>query len=423
MYSIDFVSSLVLVNLHKNYLEYKLNNNMEETLGIQTQSMGMKRQMQIYIEGRMQQKKPALPITAEALEQKAKEVMKPEAFAYISGGAGSGSTMQTNAQAFHKWNIVPRMLRDVSQATSEIELFGHKIASPIALAPVGVLSIAHPDAEIAVGKAAASLNIPMILSTVSSKSMEEVAEAMGNATRFFQLYWGRNPEFMKSLITRAEKSGYSALIVTVDTRTLAWRDLDIEQAYLPFLYGEGLANYFSDPVFRSMLKETPEKNPMEAIMLFGQVFTNPSLTWEDFKILRAHTDMPILLKGILHPNDAKLALQYGADGVVVSNHGGRQVEGSVSALEMLPRIAEVVGDKGTVLFDSGIRKGGDVFKAIALGAKAVLFGRPYPYGLALAGEEGVKHTLANLMADADLTLGLTGCNRWSEVNRDCLQKA
>ncbi len=396
---------------------------MQETLGIQTQSMGMKRQMQIYIEGRMMQKKPALPITAEALEQKARETMKPEAFAYIAGGAGSGSTMQNNADAFKKWQIVPRMLRDVSQANSQIELFGHKIAAAIALAPVGVLSIAHPDAEIAVGKAAAALNIPMTLSTVSSKSMEEVAEAMGSATRFFQLYWGRNPEFMKSLITRAEKAGYSALIVTVDTRTLAWRDLDIEQAYLPFLYGEGLANYFSDPVFRAMLKEPPEKDPMAAIMLFGQVFTNPSLTWEDFKVLRAHTDMPILLKGILHPEDAQLALKYGADGVVVSNHGGRQVEGSVSPLTMLPRIADAVGNKGTVLFDSGIRKGSDVFKAIALGAKAVLFGRPYPYGLALAGEEGVKHTLANLMADADLTLGLTGCTTWAEVNKDYLMAA
>ncbi len=393
---------------------------MQENLGIQTQSMGMKRQMQIYVEGRMMQKKPALPITAEALEQKARETMKPEAFAYIAGGAGSGATMQNNADAFKKWQIVPRMLRDVSQANSQIDLFGHKIAAPIALAPVGVLSIAHPDAEIAVGKAAASLNIPMTLSTVSSKSMEEVAEAMGSAVRFFQLYWGRNPEFMKSLITRAEKAGYSALIVTVDTRTLAWRDLDIEQAYLPFLYGEGLANYFSDPVFRSMLKEPPEKDPMAAIMLFGQVFTNPALTWEDFKILRAHTDMPILLKGILHPEDAQLALKYGADGVVVSNHGGRQVEGAVSPLTMLPRIAELVGDKGTVLFDSGIRKGSDVFKAIALGAKAVLFGRPYPYGLALAGEEGVKHTLANLMADADLTLGLTGCTAWAEVRKDYL---
>ncbi|GAB4395891.1 MAG: lactate 2-monooxygenase [Microscillaceae bacterium] len=396
---------------------------MQETLGIQTQLFGLKRQMQIYLEGRMQQKKPELPISATALEALAREKMKPEAFAYIAGGAGSGATVSHNVQAFTQWEIVPRMLRDVSQAHSQINLLGHTWASPIALAPIGVLSIAHPEAEVAVAKAAAALQIPFTLSTVSSKTMEEVASAAGDSPRFFQLYWGRNPEFMKSLITRAEKAGYSALMVTLDTRMLAWRDLDIAQAYLPFLYGEGLANYFSDPVFRSLLKEPPEQNPMAAIMLFGQVFTNPALTWEDFKILREHTRMPILLKGILHPEDARMALDHGADGVVVSNHGGRQVEGAVSALRMLPEVAQALDGRGTVLFDSGIRKGADVFKAIALGADAVLLGRPYPYGLALAGEAGVFHVAANLMADADLTLALSGLSTWGEVDGNYVRRA
>jgi lactate 2-monooxygenase len=228
---------------------------------------------------------------------------------------------------------------------------------------------------------------------------------------------------MKSLISRAETAGYSALMLTLDTRRLAWREMDIEQAYLPFLFGEGLSNYFNDPVFQSTLKESPEKNPMAAIMQFTQLFTNPELTWEDFKILREHTKMPIIMKGILHPEDARKAMDCGADGVVVSNHGGRQVDGSVGALTMLPKIVEAIGDKGTILFDSGIRRGADVFKAIALGAKAVLVGRPYPFALALEGEIGVKTFFQNLIADVDLTLGLAGCTSWEEVGLDNLIKA
>jgi isopentenyl diphosphate isomerase/L-lactate dehydrogenase-like FMN-dependent dehydrogenase len=381
--------------------------------------VGVQYQMQIYMKG-IQKIKPKLPVAFEDLEQKAREEMKPEAFGYIAGGAGGGSAMKNNASAFDKWQILPRMLRNVSQATSKIELLGHQIAAPIVLAPIGVLSIAHPEAEVAVAQAAKSLNIPFTLSTVSAKPIEEVAQVAGDSPRFFQLYWGRNPEFMKSLISRAEKAGYSAIMVTLDTRMLAWREMDIQNAYLPFFLGEGLANYFSDPVFRASLPEPPEKNPLAAIMQFGQIFTNPELTWEDFKILREHTKLPIILKGILHPDDARKALDYGADGVVVSNHGGRQVDGSIGALTMLPKIVEAVDNQGLVLFDSGIRRGADVFKAIALGAKAVLLGRPYAYGLGLAGEEGVKEVTMNLIADADLTMGLAGCKNWGEVNREYL---
>ncbi|MCU0447539.1 MAG: lactate 2-monooxygenase [Microscillaceae bacterium] len=389
---------------------------------IQTPFVGVQRQMQIYMQG-LQNIRPQLPVAFEDLEAKARQEMKPQAFGYIAGGAGGGSTMQNNQDAFKKWQILPRMLRNVSTATSKIELLGHQIAAPIVLAPIGVLSIAHPEAEIAVAKAARAMNIPFTLSTVSAKPLEAVAQASGDAPRFFQLYWGRNPEFMKSLISRAEASGYSAIMVTLDTRMLAWRELDIQNAYLPFFFGEGLANYFSDPVFRATLSEMPEKNPLPAIMQFGQIFTNPELTWDDFKVLREHTKLPIILKGILHPDDARMAMDYGADGVVVSNHGGRQVDGSVGALDMLPKVVEAIGDRGTVLFDSGIRRGSDVFKAIALGAKAVLLGRSYAYGLALNGEEGVKEVTMNLIADADLTLGLSGCTHWSEVGMEHLIKA
>ncbi len=386
----------------------------------QPQSIGMQHQMQIYLAG-MQNKKPELPVSFEALEKKAQEVMKPEAFAYIAGGAGAEETMLQNKQAFSKWQIVPRMLKDVSKRSIGIELFGMQLPTPILFAPVGVLSIAHEDAEVAVAKAAKALKIPQILSTVSSKPMEEVAEIHGDHPHWFQLYWGRDHDFTKSLITRAENSGYSAIVVTLDTRLLAWRERDIQQAYLPFLYGEGLSNYFNDPVFRATVGD-PEQNKFQAIMHFANLFSNPALTWEDLAIIRNHTKLPVILKGIQHPEDAKKAVEYGADGIVVSNHGGRQLDGAIGSLDTLEKIADTVGDKTTILFDSGIRRGSDVFKAMALGAKAVLVARPYAYALAIAGEKGVKEVMGNLIADTDLTLGLAGANSWKEVNKEFLVK-
>lgn len=380
------------------------------------QSIGMQHQMQIYLAG-MQQKKPEIPVAYADLEAKAREVMNPAAFAYIAGGAGGESTMSTNLRAFDRWQILPRMLVDVSQRDLSIELFGQKLPTPLLFAPVGVLSIAHPEAEVAVAKASKTLKMPQILSTVSSKPMEEVAAIHGDHPHWFQLYWGRDHEFTKSLISRAEQAGYSAIVVTLDTRLLAWRERDIQQAYLPFLYGEGLSNYFNDPVFRAVLGGDPQENTFKAIMQFAHVFSNPALTWKDLAIIRNHTKLPIILKGIVHPEDAKLAVQHGADGIVVSNHGGRQVDGSVSALDMLPLIAEAVGHQTTILFDSGIRRGADVFKAMALGAKAVLVGRPYAFGLAVGGEKGVRDVMSNLLADVDLTMGLAGCNSWEEARR------
>ena len=382
-------------------------------------SGGMQYQLQIYFAG-TQNMKPQLPVSFEELEQKASEVMTPEAFGYIAGSAGSEITTHNNKEAFNHWQIIPRMMGDVSQRSMAIELFGMQLPSPVLLAPIGVLSIAHPEAEIAVAYAAKYLRVPQIVSTVSSKTIEEIASIHGNHPHWFQLYWGRDNDFTRSIIGRAEKAGYTAIVVTLDTRLFAWRERDIKNAYLPFLYNEGLANYFTDPIFLAQVGN-PAKDKMKTMMHFANCFSNPSSTWEDLSVIRDCTKLPVIVKGIQHPDDAKKAIDNGADGIIVSNHGGRQLDGAIGAIDTLEGITNAVGNKTTVLFDSGIRRGADVFKAMALGAKAVLVGRPYAYGLALAGEGGVKEVVANLLADIDLTLGLAGCTSWKEVSKDNLR--
>jgi isopentenyl diphosphate isomerase/L-lactate dehydrogenase-like FMN-dependent dehydrogenase len=278
----------------------------------------------------------------------------------------------------------------------------------VALAPIGVLSIMHPDAECAAARAAAAQGVPYILSSASSTPMEQVAEAMGDAERWFQLYWAKDREVTRSFLDRAKAAGFTALLVTLDTPLLAWRPRDLDQAYLPFLHGVGTANYFSDPAFRAGLAKPVHEDPNAAVMHFVGMFADPGKTWPDLAFLRENWDGPIVLKGILHPDDARRAAHAGMDGVVVSNHGGRQVAGSVAAADALPRVVEAVGDRLTVLFDSGIRTGDDIFKALALGAQAVLVGRPYAYGLGLDGQAGVEHVIRCLLAEFDLTLALSG---------------
>ena len=382
-------------------------------------SGGMQYQLQIYLAG-TQNVKPQLPVSFEDLEQKASEVLKPEAFAYVAGSAGSEITTTNNRKAFNHWQIVPRMMGDVSQRSSAIELFGTSLKSPLLLAPIGVLSIIHPDAELAVAQAARQLQVPQIVSTVSSKTLEEIAAANGDNPHWFQLYWGRNKEFTRSLIGRAEKAGYKAIVVTLDTRLFAWRERDIKNAYLPFLFNEGLANYLSDPVFLAEVGN-PADDKLKTMMQFANCFSNSASTWENLAEIRECTKLPIIVKGIQHPDDARKAIDEGVDGIIVSNHGGRQMDGAIGAIDTLAGISDAVGDQTTILFDSGIRRGADVFKAMALGAKGVLLGRPYAYGLALAGVQGVQEVTANLLADIDLTMGLAGCNSWKEVTRDYLQ--
>jgi isopentenyl diphosphate isomerase/L-lactate dehydrogenase-like FMN-dependent dehydrogenase len=353
----------------------------------------------------------SVPVALSLLEQKAKEILSPPAYDYVAGGASGEDTVRANREAFYRWRIVPRMLRDVSQRDLSVELLGEQLPAPVILGPVGVQNILHKDGDLASARAAAALGLPFTLSTASSRSIEEVAAAAasaGNGVRWFQLYWGRNPELTASMLQRAERAGYKALVVTLDTSMLAWRERDLQHAYLPFILGQGLANYFSDPVFRALLSQPPEQNPAAAIQLWSSLFSNTALTWRDISFLRRHTTLPILLKGILHPEDAAHALNAGVDGLIVSNHGGRQVDGAIASLDALPAVVREVNGRAPVLLDGGIRRGADVFKALALGARAVLLGRLYTWGLALAGEQGVRDVVLNLLADFDLTLALSG---------------
>jgi lactate 2-monooxygenase len=348
------------------------------------------------------------PIAPEEWEARAAETLEPGPFDYIAGGAGSESTIRANLEAFERRRLLPRMLRGNRERDLSVAVLGTSSPAPFMLAPVGVLSIAHEDGELAVARASAATEVPLILSSAASHSIEEVAEAMGDAARWFQLYWVNDREVAASLVGRAEASGYGAVVVTVDTPMLGWRERDLSKAYLPFLSGEGCAQFFSDPVFRSRLERPPEEDTLAAAAAMLATFPNLDLTWEDLDWLRGQTKLPLLVKGVLAGEDAVLAFEHGADGVVVSNHGGRQVDGSVATLDALVEVREAVGADAVVLMDGGIRRGADVLKALALGADAVLLGRPYAYGLAVGGQEGVEAVIRHLIADTDLTLALLG---------------
>jgi lactate 2-monooxygenase len=365
---------------------------------------------------------PDLPVDLGRLEEAAQAVMTPRAFDYVAGSAGSGDTAAENLTAFGRWRLVPRMLTDVSAPSYRSALLGAELSAPFLLAPIGVLSIAHPDGEAGVARAAAALGVPMILSTAASMTIEDVAAASGDGQRWYQLYWPKDREVAASLLSRAQAAGYSVLVVTLDTRALAWRPRDLANGYLPFLQGVGVQNYLSDPAFQAGLASPVEADRDAAILRWVEMFGDLSLTWDDIPFLRQHWPGPIVLKGILSVADALRAASAGVDGIVVSNHGGRQVDGAIAALDALPGIADAVGSELTVLFDSGIRTGADIVKALAMGARAVLVGRQYVYGLALGGEAGVRHVLRVLRTEFELTMRLSGLAQLAELDRDCLQR-
>jgi lactate 2-monooxygenase len=419
-------------------------------------AFGVLRQTAIYLEG-VAGRRPKVPVDHTELERRARGAMSREAFAYIAGGAGTEATVAANRADWDAWRIVPRMLRDVSRRDTSVELFGQTLPSPFLLAPVGVLEMAHRDADLAVARAAAAERIPMVLSNQASRPMEQVAAALGDSPRFFQLYWSTENDLVESFVARAEAAGASAIFVTLDTTLLGWRTRDLDVAYLPFLRGKGIAQYTSDPVFNRIAADTASALPTAqpkpslsaiatlvemarnhprpfldalrsgqaraAVQRFVQIYSRPSLTWDDLPFLRERTKLPIVLKGILHPDDARHAVEAGMDGIVVSNHGGRQGDGAISTIAALPAVAQAVDGRIPVLLDGGVRGGADVFKALALGARAVMIGRPYAYALAIAGEDGVREVLRNLAADFDLTLGLSGHRSVAEVGPDVLVAA
>ncbi len=376
---------------------------------------------EIYLQG-LGDVVPAFTTDTSRLEESARSVMEPGPFWYVAGGAGSGATVRANREAFDRWRLVPRMLRDATNRSLATTVLGTSIPAPVLLGPVGVQSIIHPDGELATARAAAEVGLPMVMSTASSYSIEDVAAASGDGARWFQLYWPNDPDVCASFLRRAEAAGFTTLVVTLDTWLLGWRPRDLDQSYLPFIRGTGLAVYFSDPVFRAGLDKPPEDDLMAALLRWLPMFTGTDKSWDDLAFLREHWSGPIVLKGIQHADDARRAADAGMDGIVVSNHGGRQVDGAIASLDALPAIAEAVGDRLTVLFDSGVRTGADVLKALALGADAVLIGRPYAYGLAHGGQDGVRHVLRSLLADLDLAMALSGHRSVEELTTESLAR-
>jgi lactate 2-monooxygenase len=399
---------------------------------------------------------PAIPTDFATLEARAKRRMSARAWAYVYGGAGEGATMAANRAAFDRWQIVPRMLRDVSSRSLATTVLDTAMDAPVLLAPVGAAGLVAPDADVLIGQGAATAGIPYIFSNQGSAPMEATAAAMGAQSRWFQLYWCRDEDLVDSFIGRAEAIGAEALVVTLDTTMLGWRPWDLNLGSLPFSRGIGIAQYTSDPRFlelaeqraatageRPKVKVTPQAVgtlvsiarhhpgdfrdnlrspiPRAAVETFLDVYSNPALSWEHIATLKDRTRLPVVLKGILHPDDARRAFDSGVDAVMVSNHGGRQVDGAIGSLDALVTIRDAVGPEPTVLFDSGVRTGADVFKAIALGADAVTLGRPHIYGLALNGAAGVAEVIANVLAELDLTMGLSGVRSLAEITRECVR--
>jgi lactate 2-monooxygenase len=418
---------------------------------------GPARQRSIYLDG-VSGRRPLVPVDTRDLERAAARVMSPQALAYVAGGAGRGQTMQANEAAFGRHQLLPYMLRDAEQRDISVNVLGKRWSSPFFACPIGVLEMVHPHGDREVARAATDCDVPLILSNQASAPMEEVTAAMGKGRRWFQLYWSRSNELVASLLARAEASGCEAVVVTLDTTLLGWRTRDLDLGWLPFLRGMGIAQYTSDPVFLRLLRERAyedagpaparrlnaaairvflqqlrrfpggwqaglsEQQAMRAVQLFIRIYSRPSLNWDELGFLRQCTRLPILLKGIQRADDARRALDAGVDGLMVSNHGGRQVDGAIGALDALPDVVQAVQGRIPVLLDSGVRSGADAVKALCLGADAVGIGRPYVYALALAGQAGVQELFEHFKAEFDLTMGLCGCRNRSELNADLLAK-
>jgi lactate 2-monooxygenase len=378
-------------------------------------------QQEIYLNA-LQGVLPELPMAFAELEERAWQTLSPSVRSYVAGGAGDEATQRANVEAFGRWGLIPRMLVGAKERDLSVQLFGHRLASPLLLAPIGVIGLCAQDGhgDLAVARASAQFGVPMIASTLSVDPVEEIGKEFGETPGFFQLYTPTDRELAESLVRRAEAAGFRGLVVTLDTWVTGWRPRDLSSGNFPQLRGHCLTNYFTDPVFRSRLAEPPERNPGAAILQWAQVFGNP-LTWDDLPWLRSLTSLPLILKGLCHPEDVRRAKDAGVDGIYCSNHGGRQANGGLAALDALPGVVEAA-DELPVLFDSGVRSGADIIKALALGATAVAVGRPYAYGLALGGQAGVVHVLRTLLAEADLIMAVDGYPSLASLTPDALRR-
>jgi lactate 2-monooxygenase len=378
-------------------------------------------QNEIYLQG-LAGVVPALPMAFTELEAKAATALPPSVWSYVAGGAGDERTQRANCEAFGRWGLIPRMFVGAAKRDSSVEMFGLTLPTPVFMAPIGVIGLCAQDGhgDLATARAAAHTGVPMVASTLTVDPLEDVGAAPGDTPGFFQLYTPTDRELAASLVHRAEAAGFKGIVVTLDTWVTGWRPRDLSTSNFPQLRGHCLANYFRDPVFRAGLPRPPEEDHQGATLRWIQVFGNP-LTWDDLPWLRSLTDLPLLVKGICHPDDARRAKDGGVDGIYCSNHGGRQANGGLPALDCLPAVVEAA-DGLPVLFDSGVRSGADVIKALALGATAVGIGRPYAYGLALGGVDGVVHVLRSILAEADLIMAVDGYPQRKDLTPDTLRR-
>ena len=365
---------------------------------------------------------PAFPMVYDELEARAAQALSPSVLSYVAGGAGTEHTQRANARAFGQWGLIPRMFVGAAKRDLSVELFGMTLPSPLLMAPIGVIGLCAQDGhgDLAAAAAAERTGVPMIASTLSVDPMEDVADRFAGTPGFFQLYTPTDRDLAESLVHRAEAAGFKGIVVTLDTWITGWRPRDLAASNFPQLRGHCLANYTTDPVFRARLGRDPDDDMAATVGLWARLFGNP-LTWDDLPWLRSLTTLPLLVKGICHPDDVRRAKDGGVDGIYCSTHGGRQADGGLPALDCLPGVVEAA-DGTPVLFDSGIRSGADVIKALALGATAVGIGRPYAYGLAIGGVDGVVHVLRSILAEADLIMAVDGYPTLADLTPGSLRR-